>query len=129
MSNFDKLRHFENFDTIYECLKISSSKILEIYKDLDPTITYKEDNSPLTQADLAANQHITSSLNAIGDLPIISEENNVRETQHPKYWLVDPLDGTKEFIKKNGEFTINIALIENQYPSQGYVYSPINNDL
>lgn len=126
MSNFDKLRHFENFDTIYECLKISSSKILEIYKDLDPTITYKEDNSPLTQADLAANQHITSSLNAIGDLPIISEENNVRETQHSKYWLVDPLDGTKEFIKKNGEFTINIALIENQYPSQGYVYSPIS---
>lgn len=129
MNKFDKLRHFQNFTTIYECLKETSSKILEIYKDLDPGITYKDDNSPLTKADLAAHQQIASTLNSISSLPIVSEENNTRETNHAQYWLVDPLDGTKEFIKKNGEFTINIALIENQFPCQGYVYSPISSHL
>ena len=63
-------------------------------------------------------------LSSISNYPIISEEGNLKYTNEPKYWLVDPLDGTKEFINKNGEFTVNIALIENNYPIQGFVYVP-----
>ena len=63
-------------------------------------------------------------MSSIFRYPIISEESDDIYTKAPKYWLVDPLDGTKEFINKNGEFTVNIALIENRYPLEGYVYSP-----
>ena len=96
---------------------------MEIYKDFNIDIQIKEDNSPLTKADIASQQIICECLQSSG-YPIISEESDDIYTKAPKYWLVDPLDGTKEFINKNGEFTINIALIENRYPLEGYVYSP-----
>ena len=92
----------------------------------------KEDNSPLTQADLAAHDIIVNALKRISpDVPIISEESRVPDYNERKewnrFWLVDPLDGTKEFLKKNGEFTVNIALIENNVPVFGVVYIPAKN--
>ena len=102
--------------------------IMEIYaKDFD--IDYKEDRSPLTEADLKSNAIICSRLDALyPDIPILSEENKAVPYQERKdwryYWCIDPIDGTKEFIKKNGEFTVNIALIEGNTPVVGVVYAP-----
>jgi 3'(2'), 5'-bisphosphate nucleotidase len=102
--------------------------IMVIYqRDFD--VVDKSDKSPLTEADLSAHNIIVSGLKAISDLPILSEESAAIEwatrKQWERYWLVDPLDGTKEFIKKNGEFTVNIALIENGKPTLGVVYAPV----
>jgi 3'(2'), 5'-bisphosphate nucleotidase len=102
--------------------------IMQIYQR-DFAVYEKSDESPLTEADLAAHNHIVAGLDDISDLPILSEESadipwSERQTWN-KYWLVDPLDGTKEFIKKNGEFTVNIALIENGIPVFGVVYAPV----
>ncbi|MFT4940712.1 MAG: 3'(2'), 5'-bisphosphate nucleotidase [Paraglaciecola sp.] len=102
--------------------------IMQIYQR-DFAVYEKSDESPLTEADLAAHNHIVAGLEDISDLPILSEESadipwSERQTWN-KYWLVDPLDGTKEFIKKNGEFTVNIALIENGIPVFGVVYAPV----
>ena len=100
--------------------------ILDIYKK-DFEVEYKEDNSPLTEADRLGDEIIQNTL--INTYPIISEESRstpfeVRNKWN-KCWLVDPLDGTKEFVKKNGEFTVNIALIENGKPILGVVYLPV----
>ena len=119
------LRHFEYFDEIYKCLLIASTKIIEIYNDFDQSISYKSDHSPLTQADIVSHQLIHKCLSSNSPIPIISEESDQHYTLEKKYWLIDPLDGTKEFVNKNGEFTINIALIENEYPVTGFVFSPI----
>jgi 3'(2'), 5'-bisphosphate nucleotidase len=105
--------------------------ILDIYHTEDFSVESKSDNSPLTKADKAANEIIVSELQRLyPEIPVISEENKLlsfAERQHwNKCWLVDPLDGTKEFIKRNGEFTINIALIENGEPVLGVVYVPIS---
>lgn len=93
----------------------------------------KADNSPLTAADLAANQVILAELAAFTpDIPILSEEAVVEWAERKnwqRYWLVDPLDGTKEFIKRNGEFTVNIALIEAGKPVLGVVYAPVMDTL
>lgn len=102
--------------------------IMAIYaKDFD--IYNKDDKSPLTEADLAAHHIIVDGLKAISELPILSEESAdidwQERRQWQQYWLVDPLDGTKEFIKKNGEFTVNIALIDNGEPVLGVVYAPV----
>src|SRR5690606_26119487 len=86
----------------------------------------KDDKSPLTEADRASNEIICNHLQ--GTFPIISEENKLIDYEERKNWktcwLIDPIDGTKEFIKKNGEFTVNIALIENGTPVLGVVYLP-----
>ncbi|MGF1671623.1 MAG: 3'(2'),5'-bisphosphate nucleotidase CysQ, partial [Balneolaceae bacterium] len=102
--------------------------ILEYYKE-DVIVERKDDNSPLTKADMAAHYIITDSLKKLTpDIPIISEEGGVADfdvrKKWERFWLVDPLDGTKEFIKKNDEFTVNIALIENGNPVIGVVYIP-----
>ncbi|WP_438863442.1 3'(2'),5'-bisphosphate nucleotidase CysQ [Neptunicella sp.] len=102
--------------------------IMQIYqRDFD--ISTKSDTSPLTEADLAAHHIIVQGLQTISDLPVLSEESaNIpwqQRQQWDQYWLVDPLDGTKEFIKKNGEFTVNIALIDNGQPVFGVVYAPV----
>jgi 3'(2'), 5'-bisphosphate nucleotidase len=93
----------------------------------------KEDNSPLTQADLAAHRIIHARLGQLKpDIPIISEEGDwkaIELNQKDPFWLVDPLDGTKEFIAQNGEFTINIALIEGGIPILGVVFAPAINQL
>tara|TARA_B100000965_G_scaffold396047_1_gene410407 strand:+ start:199 stop:963 length:765 start_codon:yes stop_codon:yes gene_type:complete len=129
MRNFDKLRHFEYFEDIKKCLDECSTKIIDIYDKSDNSIIYKEDNSPLTQADLISHELIENKLKNISPYPLISEESNNHYLEARKYWLIDPLDGTKEFINKNGEFTINIALIENEYPVIGYVFSPTTQTL
>ena len=102
-------------------------EILKYYKD-DIEVTNKNDSSPLTKADLASNKIILNSLHDLDTtIPILSEESLIewnRRKNWNKYWLVDPLDGTKEFIKKNGEFTVNIALIENNKPILGVIFAP-----
>ncbi len=101
--------------------------ILEIYKR-DFEVEFKADESPLTEADKAAHHIIVDALEDTG-IPILSEESKAiayeERKEWAKYWLVDPLDGTKEFIKKNGEFTVNIALIDNGRPVMGVVYAPV----
>lgn len=108
--------------------KRAANAIMAIYQQ-PFEIEIKADNSPLTLADRESNDIITQELtNIFPNIPIISEENklieyNIRKNW-TKCWLVDPLDGTKEFVKRNGEFTINIALIENQIPIAGLIYVP-----
>jgi 3'(2'), 5'-bisphosphate nucleotidase len=104
--------------------------IMQVYDGALPMdVVSKADDSPVTAADIAAHRVIVSGLNALTpEIPVLSEEDppgwDVR--QHwQRYWLVDPLDGTKEFIKRNGEFTVNIALIENGKPVLGVVYAPV----
>jgi len=109
----------------------AGKEILKIYHDpaLSKEIEHKSDNSPLTLADKASNKVIVKSLKEnFPDIPILSEEEKRVEytvrSKWNKFWLVDPLDGTKEFIKRNGEFTVNIALIESGYPTLGVIYAP-----
>ena len=102
--------------------------ILKIY-ETDFNVDYKEDNSPLTIADERCNQIIESDLMSTG-IPILSEEGKHTDYNERKkweyLWLVDPLDGTKEFVKKNGEFTVNIALIKNGKPIIGVIFVPVS---
>jgi len=128
MEIFNKLRHFEFVDQIIPCLEHCGQKIMDIYDKFSIDIQIKEDQSPLTQADLISHQLINECLQSTA-YPVISEESEKIYTNAAKYWLVDPLDGTKEFINKNGEFTVNIALMENRYPIAGYVYSPTRKSL
>lgn len=106
----------------------AGAKIMEIYASDDFGIETKDDQSPVTLADLAANAVIEEELAKLTpNTPLISEEN-VSQRDNIKageiYWLIDPLDGTKEFIKRNGDFTVNIALIQNGAPVFGVVYAP-----
>ena len=105
--------------------------ILEIYQSSDFGIEAKADNSPLTLADRAAHQVIVDALRAsTPEWPVLSEESTAlpfsERSTWDRYWLVDPLDGTKEFIKRNGEFTVNIALIDAHYPVLGVVHVPVS---
>ena len=105
--------------------------IMEVYSNkID--VVYKEDESPLTLADKNANKIINKHL-VKSKIPIISEENKVLTYEKRKNWkqcwIVDPLDGTKEFIKRNGEFTVNIALIKNNKPIIGVIYVPVSKTL
>jgi 3'(2'), 5'-bisphosphate nucleotidase len=106
--------------------------ILEVYNSEDFGVEQKADNSPLTKADKAAHRVIMEGLNDTG-YPVLSEEGAAipyeERKRWNKFWLVDPLDGTKEFIKRNGEFTVNIALIENGKPLFGVVYVPVTDTL
>ena len=114
------------------CIDLSvaaGAAILDVYAQEFP-VEFKADDSPLTQADLAAHRIIVAGLRALApDIPVLSEEDadipwSVRRTWN-RHWLVDPLDGTREFVKKNGEFTVNIALIEDGRPVLGVVYAPV----
>jgi 3'(2'), 5'-bisphosphate nucleotidase len=109
--------------------KAAGSAIMQIYST-EFSVVRKEDNSPLTQADLAAHHTIVEALKKLTpNIPIISEESvttayDIRK-QWKQYWLIDPLDGTREFVKRNGEFTVNIALIDEHKPVLGVVYAPV----
>lgn len=122
-------------NSVKEISKDAGAAILEVYnRDGKIEVTNKNDNSPLTEADLAAHHIINSALKLLTpEIPVLSEESaNIgwQERQSwSKYWLVDPLDGTKEFVKRNGEFTVNIALIDNHVPVLGVVYVPVKNIL
>ena len=105
--------------------------ILEIYhgQAAQMAVTAKADDSPLTAADLASHHLIVNALAKISDLPILSEESAsvawAERQSWQRYWLIDPLDGTKEFLKRNGEFTVNIALIEGNRAVLGVVVAPV----
>ena len=119
---------FEEYLLEVSNLAISAGhKIMEHYKK-KTKIIIKEDQSPLTNADLDSNNIICSGLSKIDSaIPIVSEEIFVdwqTRKKWDKYWLIDPLDGTKEFINKNDEFTVNIALIENNKPVLGVIFVP-----
>ena len=115
--------------------KLAGKRILEIYEDESLfEVESKADNSPLTRADREANDIICKGLEKLNpNIPIISEENkSIDYSKRSKFeycWMVDPLDGTKEFIKRNGEFTVNIALIKDQTSIAGVVYAPVKNKL
>jgi 3'(2'), 5'-bisphosphate nucleotidase len=106
--------------------------IMEIYHTGDFDVDMKSDFSPLTKADLSSNEIILKHLETT-NIPILSEEGKALPYSERKnwdqLWIVDPLDGTKEFIKKNGEFTVNIALVENGIPIMGVVFAPALNEL
>ena len=116
-------------DKINEIVIEAGKKILEIYHDekLSKEVEHKSDNSPLTLADKASNEVIVDQLQKhYPDIPILSEEGKSIDYKDrknwKKFWLVDPLDGTKEFIKRNGEFTVNIALIDHGKSVLSVVY-------
>jgi 3'(2'), 5'-bisphosphate nucleotidase len=120
-----------NLQDIVAIAKEAGDAILQIYKQ-DFKVECKQDSSPLTQADKKANDIIEDGLNQLSvSLPILSEEGKevpYEDRKHWEYfWLVDPLDGTKEFVKKNDEFTVNIALIHKNAPVLGVVYAPALN--
>lgn len=109
--------------------KAAGAAIMQVYST-DFSVVKKDDNSPLTQADLAAHHVIISALDMLTPhIPILSEESETIDyetrKQWPLYWLIDPLDGTREFVKRNGEFTVNIALIHGNVPVLGVVFSPV----
>lgn len=125
----------ELIESVKKISKEAGAAILEVYqRGGDIEVANKEDDSPLTEADLAAHKIIVTELNKLSPaIPILSEESadiswDERQTW-TRYWLVDPLDGTKEFIKRNGEFTVNIALIDKHIPVLGVVYVPVKNIL
>jgi len=117
-----------NIQDIITITKEAGNAIMQVYKQ-DFEIEYKQDSSPLALADKKANDIIENGLNQLSvNFPILSEEGRevpYKDRKHWEYfWLVDPLDGTKEFVKKNDEFTVNIALIHKDTPVLGVVYAP-----
>ncbi|MEO5344184.1 MAG: 3'(2'),5'-bisphosphate nucleotidase CysQ [Gammaproteobacteria bacterium SHHR-1] len=126
----------ESFDPLLaDILTIAQEageRILQVYGREDFGQRLKSDSSPLTEADLAAHRHIVQRLQSLTPgWPILSEESAAipwpERQAWQRYWLVDPLDGTKEFIKRNGEFSVNIALIDNHRPILGVVHAPVLN--
>jgi 3'(2'), 5'-bisphosphate nucleotidase len=104
-------------------------EIMTVYGEVNPAVEYKRDNSPLTQADLASHHVILNGLARLSpDWPVLSEESaEIPFDQRKSWrhlWMVDPLDGTTEFLRRNGEFTVNIALVEGDAPILGVVFAP-----
>lgn len=116
---------------IISIAKEAGREILKIYNK-DFSVEYKKDESPLTEADMASHNIIVKRLKEeYPEIPVLSEESEkipfADRKNWNKFWLIDPLDGTKEFVKKKGEFTVNIALIEKGKPVLGVVYVPVKN--
>jgi 3'(2'), 5'-bisphosphate nucleotidase len=110
--------------------KAAGEGIMTVYNQPGGEIVLKADQSPLTEADLLSNRIIVDGLARLTpDIPVLSEESAAipyrQRADWQRFWLVDPLDGTKEFIKRNGEFTVNIALIEQGRPVLGVVHAPV----
>lgn len=122
-------------EAVLPIAKAAGDKIMEVYEDVDNfNIEQKDDNSPLTRADKEANKIICDGLAKLSVIyPIVSEENKAIPYSERKdfdyFWMVDPLDGTKEFIKRNGEFTVNIALIHKNRSVAGVVYAPVMDEM
>jgi 3'(2'), 5'-bisphosphate nucleotidase len=123
------MNYQELIEPLVELAREAGDRILEVYAT-DFNVQSKDDESPLTQADLAAHNAIVAGLRELApDIPILSEEGGLPtfdERRHwHRYWLIDPLDGTKEFVNRNGEFTVNIALIVTGKPVLGVVHVPV----
>ncbi|MEP3351544.1 MAG: 3'(2'),5'-bisphosphate nucleotidase CysQ [Marinomonas sp.] len=116
-----------NKQDIIDLAKQAGDAIMDIYQK-DFAVYDKSDASPLTEADLAAHHILVEGLERLTDYPVLSEESSEEIKKErlnwEQYWLIDPLDGTKEFVKKNGEFTVNVAFIDNGKPTFGVVYAP-----
>lgn len=117
--------------SIIEIARLAGAAILHVYHANDLGVEIKSDDSPLTRADIASHKIIVNALAKLDpELPVLSEESSQDEVAQrrnwKRFWLVDPLDGTKEFIKRNGEFTVNIALVENGQALLGVVYVPVS---
>lgn len=121
----------ELLDTAIKASLHAGKAILEVYQT-EFGVEFKDDNSPLTLADQRSHQIISKSLSETG-LPLLSEEGvNIEYAVRKNwnlFWLIDPLDGTKEFVKRNGDFTVNIALIDNNLPELGVIYVPVTDEL
>ena len=118
----------EYINKLIDISKNAGDAIMDIYES-EFDVNFKSDQSHLTEADILSNKIICQSLKKIApDVPVLSEESSdipyEQRSKWNQYWLIDPLDGTKEFIKKNGEFTVNIALIENNTPIFGVINAP-----
>lgn len=123
------MNYVDFIEPIVALARKAGDEILEVYAT-DFDVQSKSDESPLTQADLASHRCIVAGLEAqTPDLPIISEESGLPDFEErsrwSRYWLIDPLDGTKEFVNRNGEFTVNIALIDAGKPVFGVVHVPV----
>jgi len=123
------MNYAELIEPIVALAREAGDAILEVYAT-DFDVQSKDDESPLTQADLASHRCIVAGLEArTPELPIISEESGLagfdERSNWSRYWLIDPLDGTREFVNRNGEFTVNIALIEDGKPVLGVVHVPV----
>ena len=119
-------------EKLVEIAQLAGDKMMDIYlnEDFEKTVDFKADDSPLTIADKASHEIIDAALKEnFPEIPVLSEEGNAIPKEERQswdtFWCVDPLDGTKEFIKKNGEFTVNIALIKDGFPVCGVIYAPV----
>lgn len=124
----------ESIGRIVEIIEKAGNALLDVYKKQDLDIEMKADATPVTEADKLSNEMLRKDLKALfPDIPIISEESNIPEynvrRKWDTFWLVDPLDGTKEFIYKNGRFCVNIALIEDGQPVFGIINNVRDNEI
>uniref|UniRef100_UPI003216E265 3'(2'),5'-bisphosphate nucleotidase CysQ family protein n=1 Tax=uncultured Draconibacterium sp. TaxID=1573823 RepID=UPI003216E265 len=116
--------------SVFSILATAGEAILEVYASDNFSEELKADNSPVTRADKASSKIINRGLKSLfPDIPVLDEENSIPAYEERRNWehyfLVDPLDGTKEFIKRNGEFCINLALIKETQPEEGWIYQPL----
>lgn len=122
-----------DINQINDIARRAGAEVMDVY-GTEFSVDTKEDSSPLTEADRRSNDVIVAALEeAFPEIPIISEETKTVEFAERKdwehFWLIDPLDGTKEFVKRNGEFTVNIALVRGGKPILGVVYQPVGDHL
>ncbi|WP_243360003.1 3'(2'),5'-bisphosphate nucleotidase CysQ [Fundidesulfovibrio terrae] len=122
-----------DYDSICAVARLAGQAIMQVYST-DFDVECKEDNSPITRADKASNEIITQSLAALNpDIPVVSEESPkaayAERLKWKRFWLVDPLDGTKEFVKRNGEFAVCIGLVVDRRPVFGALYVPVKDVL
>ena len=113
-----------NLDSLMDAITEAGEKIREVY-DTDFEVIKKDDNSPITKADLESNKILRSALEKTG-IPILSEEDEDDKSrlESEKVWIIDPLDGTQDFVNRTGEFTVLVGLVDNQIPVMGLVYLP-----
>ena len=125
------LKYPETLEAVADIARGAAELILEVYDGADFEVEQKQDDSPLTLADRRAHEFIESALTRLTPaIPVLSEESKLlpftQRRRWTRYWLVDPLDGTKEFIGRNGEFTVNIALVEDGVATLGVVHVPVS---
>jgi 3'(2'), 5'-bisphosphate nucleotidase len=128
--SFNPQRLTENLPAVIDIARAAGREIMTVYSS-DFAVTTKADRSPLTEADLASQRVIAKGLQALTpDIPLLGEESAAHEIamrhEWGTLWMVDPLDGTREFVKRNGEFTVNIALIHDHHPVLGVLYAPVS---